>query len=712
MASATHFPKTTDLAFFQWSTPDNSRPTLRVGASASAGTLQWSAAPRDKDGAIITAPFLAGIKVMSRANRGYIEIVYCPNGADGASGLSSTGCIRGIRISGFDYTTGDSDYAVQHFAGDEVFCADTAVIAELLRQTLQGGAATGANSLIIGSDNAAATVTIFRSTTAGNSLGFLRWNLSTGKVEYNNDGTAPSWNSIDSVTASNLVVVSGADTTPSNLNAKVTVTDGRLTKAILNPGANETLDLTLTTTSSTAELNKLTGTSANVTPANLNTLTAGPVSNADLLHTHSSPNLGFVAAESINGSSNTQAISLLGENFKKSIFINANGRVYFDTGVGTDRQVGDVDARTRLAQSFSITDVDAATIKLENITIELQKTSSPVDNIFAEIQTDSAGSPSGTVITNGTSDSINGASLFAFMTTQKFVWSTPPTLTSGTTYWIVFRRSGINDATNYYRILDAGASTYAGGSAATYTASSGLWASIPNDLQMQILMELDYDGKVVKGDSDDLKKCNFIGLSSDNKTAGQTLAVAVDSYKSGFSSTLVRGANYYLDTTAGGITTNKSLVLNTKPSIRIGRAVSTSEILILPQKQFMFFQNATTNGAAFTFSEAGGVTTSTFDLFIETGFQPEEIDIVYFLDLTATSNDDEFAQARFFGTTQLTPFYGTGILDAGGPPNLVAPSATQPSYIVVQEICENGVIIRFNCTNALVFNTFSLSIRG
>jgi len=44
-------------------------------------------------------------------------------------------------------------------------------------------------------------------------------------------------------------------------------------------------------TSSAAELNKLTGTSANVNAANLNTLTAGSGSNASLLHSHTTSEL-------------------------------------------------------------------------------------------------------------------------------------------------------------------------------------------------------------------------------------------------------------------------------------------------------------------------------------------------------------------------------------------------------------------------------------
>lgn len=285
MANATHFPTAAQLALFQWANPTYPRPQLRTGVTAtlSATTLNWTAPPLDKDGAIITAPFLAYIRKTTGPKRGLVALAYCPNGANGTSGLSSTGCILGIRPSGFDYTTGDADFLVDLDAGDEIGCADASVIAELLRQALQGGAATGANGLIIGADNAAATVTIYRSTTPGVSLGWIRWYLGSNKVEFSDDGV--TWNAISDVAASVLFKVSSDDTTAGYAEDKIVDDNSTIAITVLNPGGNEQLQIATNYSATKTEIDQaLDGIGASVTAANLTDVT--DKKNADALHIH------------------------------------------------------------------------------------------------------------------------------------------------------------------------------------------------------------------------------------------------------------------------------------------------------------------------------------------------------------------------------------------------------------------------------------------
>ena len=708
MADATKLPTASELKFFYWA----NKPTLTAGLSADStdNNVSWSTPPTDLTAALITGGFLMG--VTNKA--GNTERIWVPANAVNADGLGATGVVRGIDPNGIDYTVGNDDFILALDGGSRITCVIAAQSGELIRATLQNLIATGATGMTWGID-AVGTITFYRSTGPGTKLGFLRWNLSSGKTEYANDGV--TWNTFDAVTASNLIIVSNSDTTPSNLQNKTASGTG-ITRAILNPGGNERLEFSVNgtlaqlisdVTATSVEINQaLDGISPNVTFTNLNTLTAGPNSNADLLHTHTAPAFGFTAGEAINGSANAKVVAQLGENYKKIILINANGFTLIDASVGTARAVGDVDARTRLAQSFVLTDADASTIKLENVGLILRKQAAPTDDFYAEIQTDSGGSPSGTVVTNGTSSVIGGASLTTNYGPVKFTWATPPALASGTTYWIVFRRSTANDAVNYYQVLDAGGATYASGEAKTYTASTLTWsAALANDVQMELLFELDYDGKVFMADSNDLKRIDVVGVTTDNKSAAQTLAVAVSAYKNGLTG-LTRGAPVFLSTTQGGYTqTTPSVVANTQPRVQIGKAISTDTVLLDIKKEFLGQVPASGN------IQLGAGAAGTFDHFVECGFQPRKIKIFFAYDDTGVAPANSRYLTEFIGTQQVVSYQiedvgATGSLAAGLLLKVGAAGYPQ-ALLSVQEICENGFILRFTSTGSVLFSSIIIT---
>lgn len=238
MADSTKYPALTELAYFQWATVAAPNPTLNAPIDSDDATLAFSSAPLDKDGAVITAPFLMGIKT----SNSYVETVYCPNGADGASGLSATGCIRGVELAGIDYTAGDSSNATSHVQGEPIFCNITAVMQAIFVNALQGVSdmATGGLDFVIG-DETDSTVTIKRGNTS--VLGFLRFNFSTLQTQYSNDGIA--WVNLTDVSASDLVKVSANDTTPGYLNGKLVAGDN-VTLTENNDGGNETLTVAAT----------------------------------------------------------------------------------------------------------------------------------------------------------------------------------------------------------------------------------------------------------------------------------------------------------------------------------------------------------------------------------------------------------------------------------------------------------------------------------
>lgn len=84
---------------------------------------------------------------------------------------------------------------------------------------------------------------------------------------------------------------------------------------------------------------------------------------------------------------------------------------------------------------------------LISATIKAAKVSSPTDNVYLELYSDSSGTP-GSLL--ATSDVKAASSLSTSATFYNFTFSSPYSLASGTYYWLVFTRSGAADATNYF----------------------------------------------------------------------------------------------------------------------------------------------------------------------------------------------------------------------------------------------------------------------
>jgi hypothetical protein len=123
------------LNYFQWSTPTYPTPMLAASIDDDDTTIYFTAPPTDRDGNVITGNFLFGTQ---KAN-GYIETIYVPDAGMSADGLTATGCVRGIRLSGLDVTTGDSDLAVAHLKDQPVFCNISATIQAITISALTAG---------------------------------------------------------------------------------------------------------------------------------------------------------------------------------------------------------------------------------------------------------------------------------------------------------------------------------------------------------------------------------------------------------------------------------------------------------------------------------------------------------------------------------------------------------------------------------------------
>lgn len=233
MALATRLPLAAENKFFYWA----NIPILVVGLSADPldNTIYWSTPPTDETGTIITGAFLSSWTNKS----GKTEVIWIPANAVAVDGLSASGVVRGINPKGLDYTVGNVNFILQLDGGSTGNCVIAAQDGELFRAAIQGLIATGANSFLLGTD-AVGMVTLYRSIGIGTKSGYLRWNNGNGKTEYSNDGI--TWNTFDSVSGSDLLIVTNSDTTPGALYDK-TASGSAITRTVLNPGGNEILQI-------------------------------------------------------------------------------------------------------------------------------------------------------------------------------------------------------------------------------------------------------------------------------------------------------------------------------------------------------------------------------------------------------------------------------------------------------------------------------------
>lgn len=109
------------------------------------------------------------------------------------------------------------------------------------------------------------------------------------------------------------------------------------------------------------------------------------------------------------------------------------------------------------------------------------------ETLTYSIQTDTAGAPSGTPVTNGTATTIR-----AFDTAYKSDQWTPASfasnvsLTSGTTYWLVLTGSYTASASNYITASTDTGNGYAGGDCATYDGTNWTGCAAGTDLLFSI----------------------------------------------------------------------------------------------------------------------------------------------------------------------------------------------------------------------------------
>lgn len=124
-------------------------------------------------------------------------------------------------------------------------------------------------------------------------------------------------------------------------------------------------------------------------------------------------------------------------------------------------------ATTKLAQGFQ----PGTTGLCEMIDILGYRTGTPSGNIWLTIEADAAGVPSGTPL--ATSDKLVVTDMSSGLGNIRFPFRTPVSLTAGTQYWIVMQGDyTVHASNNFVWSAKGGASSYAGGSYATYNPTT------------------------------------------------------------------------------------------------------------------------------------------------------------------------------------------------------------------------------------------------
>ena len=154
-----------------------------------------------------------------------------------------------------------------------------------------------------------------------------------------------------------------------------------------------------------------------------------------------------------------------------------------------------VTTNDKLAQSFQVSSLTPVT----EVDLWLKKVGSPTGNLTVEIQTDSAGEPSGTAVTNDTSNTVSASTLTTSFGDIAFSFASNPSLASGTTYWIVLTTADSQSNTNYV-VWGADTSTPSYADGEMYGEDASTWGALSADAVFTVTAPAtQYDERCVVG---------------------------------------------------------------------------------------------------------------------------------------------------------------------------------------------------------------------
>lgn len=504
----------------------------------------------------------------------------------------------------------------KHPINSEIGCADVHIPIEILNEIIRGDEGTGSRNFRIG-DETDNDMTIYAQN-ADASKPFIQYDSATNKWLISNNGV----DTFDpSAGGSGVTAGDGISLTAGDLDIDVTDTvifvnsssgagdsgkiprlnaSGKLVSGFITAAPLATYISDVSTTE--AEIDQaLDGISANVTAANLNTLMGG--GDASALHSHSNIEQTFTAYEAVTAD---QALALMPIEVE-----------YFTQLTEADIALGDNNARRKYAVKVYPT----RTPNFTTLGFRGKENGASTALITVTIETDNAGSPSGTAVANGTAADLDSSGWTSTYATRTATFPGVPTMVAGTPYWIVWTTNN-TDAANYV-VLGVNSSydeSYITFERQTYNVGTATWGGSVTDATpfFWTISETESLGMAVVPTDANFggRTWTFKGFAKANAAAQASVQVYTDLVPN--LPVMSCKLDYFLSTTPGQITTTAPSAYyanGTEPSAftyKIGRPVSKTDLQIqLGQKRV-------------TIKEFGPLTATTARNYI-TWFKPEFI---------------------------------------------------------------------------------------
>jgi hypothetical protein len=266
----------------------------------------------------------------------------------------------------------------------------------------------------------------------------------------------------------------------------------------------------------------------------------------------------FPRGETVNGATTPVPVVLIDDTFQEEY-------------LASDCNFGKVTTGNKAAIGFTL----QSSITLTTLKVWLKKVAAPTDNVVFTIQTENAGVPSGTPVTNGTSNNIAGTGLSTSYIETTVTFASTVTLAANTQYWLVAYRDSTTSDTNYYAINGvANTQIYASFTGGTFDASS--WATNTSLPYMQLIPATGSSMSVWRADTN---HANYhmrfaVGVVNTDGAKASSAKVILRGVLSGFTG-LTPNTIYYAQDTIGTI----GATAGTTESI-VGTALSPTTMAI------------------------------------------------------------------------------------------------------------------------------------
>lgn len=168
------------------------------------------------------------------------------------------------------------------------------------------------------------------------------------------------------------------------------------------------------------------------------------------------------------------------------------------SNVDTDAKLGDT-GQNQLAQEFT----DTVAFRVSHVLLWLKRVGSPAGTLSVEIQTNAAGLPSNTPVTNGTSNTVACSGLGVTYDWVRFDFSTPPLLTASAIYHLVLKSSGYTYSLGVTEVswgIDTSSPAFTGGDFEKANGTTWSAWSVSGDAAFRVVSQTDQNYTAILGE--------------------------------------------------------------------------------------------------------------------------------------------------------------------------------------------------------------------